>query len=154
MVVYPYKVYAYQSLKQSLETLLLRQNFREMLHKTRKVQSNVMYDITDGNVFLNFVDNNGHPYFSDVRNLGLMINVDWFQPFQNVQHSVGVIYLVIVNLPREVRFRQENVIVLGVIPGPSEPSLNINAFLAPLVDELLAFLGWNVDKRKFIPFVL
>ena len=61
-------VYAYQSLKQSLETLFLHQEFREMLHKTRKVQSNVMYDIADGNVYLNFVDNNGNPYFSDVSN--------------------------------------------------------------------------------------
>ena len=61
-----------------------------------------------------------------------MIKVDWFQSFQNVQHSVGVIYL-IVNLPREVRFWQGNVIVVGVIPGPSEPSLNINTFLALLL---------------------
>ena len=109
--------------------------------------------MTDGNVLLNFVDNNGHPYFLDVRNLDLMINADWFQPFQNVQHSVRVIYLVIVNLPREVRFRQQNVIVLGVIPGSSEPNLSINTFLATLVDDLLAFFDvmW-IKENSYLSF--
>ena len=40
------------------------------------------------------------------------------------------------NLPRKERFLQENVILVGVIPGPSEPSLHINTFLTPLVTEL------------------
>ena len=48
-----------------------------------------------------------------------------------------VIYLALVNLPREIRFRKENVIIIGVIPGPKEPKGNINFLLKPLVDELL-----------------
>lgn len=54
----------------------------------------------------------------------------------NTQHSEGAIYLTIMNLPRKERFLQENVILVGVIPGPSEPSPNINTFLRPLVKEL------------------
>ena len=54
---------------------------------------------------------------------------------------MGVIYLVFVNLSREIRFRKENVIIIGVIPGPKEPKGNINFFLKPLVDELLDL--WN-----------
>ena len=66
-----------------------------------------------------------------------MLNVDWFQPFENFAYSVGVIYLVILNLPHTTRYKRENIILVGVIPGPSEPSLNINTYLEPLVDELL-----------------
>ena len=40
------------------------------------------------------------------------------------------------NLPPQERFLQENVILVGVIPGPKEPLLQINSFLKPLVDEL------------------
>ena len=50
-------------------------------------------------------------------------------------------YLVLMNLPRSERFKPENVILVGIIPGPSEPKLNINTYLCPLVDELLIL--WN-----------
>ena len=69
-------------------------------------------------------------------NLGLVMNIDWFQPFKRTTYSVGVIYLVIMNLPREEHFLPENVIICGIIPGPSEPKRNINHFLLPLVSDL------------------
>ena len=69
------------------------------------------------------------------------MNVDWFQPFTRTQFSVGAIYLAIQNLPRSLRYKDENVILVGVIPGPSEPSLTINSYLAPLVQELQQ--SWN-----------
>ena len=64
-----------------------------------------------------------------------MLNVDWFQP---VLYSVGALYMVLMNLPRTERFKQENVFLVGVIPGPHEPKLNINTYLKPLVAELNA----------------
>ncbi len=62
------------------------------------------------------------------------LNVDWFQ---QTTHSTGVMYLAIQNLPRKERYLCENVIVVGVIPGPKEPKKTMNSFLQPLVDELL-----------------
>ena len=50
---------------------------------------------------------------------------------------MGIIYLVVENLPRSDRFKLENVIVVGCIPGPKESKGNINSFLKPMVDELL-----------------
>ena len=41
------------------------------------------------------------------------------------------------NLPREIRFKRENVIIVGLIPGPTEPPEVINSYLRPLVCELL-----------------
>lgn len=69
--------------------------------------------------------------------LGLLINVDWFQPYKHVQYSVGAIYLAILNFPRHLRYRRENMILVGIIPGPHEPSLHMNSFLEPLVQDLL-----------------
>ena len=46
------------------------------------------------------------------------------------------IYLTILNLPRDGRYKIENTVLVGLIPGPSEPK-RINPFLNLLVDELL-----------------
>src|SRR5436190_21745692 len=68
-----------------------------------------------------------------------MLNLDWFQPFDNSQYSVGVIYAVICNLPRSERFKSSNVITLAVIPGPNEPKLHqLNHYLAPVIDQFIA----------------
>ena len=67
-----------------------------------------------------------------------MLNVDWFNPFKKGLYSAGAIYLSILNLPRLVHFKEENSILIGLIPGPKEPSLTINSYIAPLVNELEA----------------
>ena len=70
-------------------------------------------------------------------NFGLMLNVDWFQPTLHGSDSIGVIYMVVMNLPRDERFKPENLLVVGIIPGPKEPKHYINSFLQPLVDDLI-----------------
>lgn len=71
-----------------------------------------------------------------------MLNVDWFRPFDHTPYSVGILYMVLLNLPRRDRLLKENLFVVGVIPGPHEPSLTISSYLEPLVDELHgAFVG-------------
>ncbi|KAL9978767.1 hypothetical protein ACROYT_G016322 [Oculina patagonica] len=57
------------------------------------------------------------------------------KPFKHSPYSVGVIYLALMNLPRGERYKRENIIVVGIIPGPSEPS-SLNPYLVPLVLEL------------------
>ena len=66
-----------------------------------------------------------------------MLNLDWFQPYDSTVYSVGVIYAAICNLPRDMRFKRENLLTLGLLLGLSEVSLHkINHYLAPIVDEL------------------
>ena len=79
---------------------------------------------------------NGSAFLAAPHNLGLMMNVDWFSPFKHTPYSVGAVYLSVMNLPRSKRFVKENMILVGLIPGPNEPSLNINSYLEPLVEEL------------------
>ena len=70
-------------------------------------------------------------------NFTFMLNIDWFQPFEHTQYSGGVIYLVIHNLPRLVRFKPENVIIVCSIPGPKEPSCSdLNPYLTCMVNDL------------------
>ena len=67
---------------------------------------------------------------------GLLLNVDWIAPYKHTEYHVGVIYIVILNLPRSICYKRENVILCDVIPGPCELSLTINGYLLPLVTEL------------------
>jgi hypothetical protein len=105
-------------------------------------------DIYDGQVWKTFKETNDEnsPNFFRIEtadsHLGLMINLDWFQPYDGTIHSTGVIYAAICNLPRDIRFKRENLLILGILPGPNEVSLHkINHYLAPIVNELESL--WN-----------
>ena len=120
-------------------------DFEKLLRhwSNRQQFDNILTDIYDGRVWRNFKDTNeeGSPNFfqPDVADshLGLMLNLDWFQPFDGTTHSTGVIYAAICNLPRDVHFKRENMLILGILPGPHEVSLHkINHYLAPIVDDL------------------
>ena len=86
-----------------------------------------------------------------------MLNVDGMQHFKHTIYSVGVMYLVLMNLPRSECFKAENVILVGIIPGPSEPKLHISTYLSPLVDKLLILWNDRVKLRhgsEYIPEIL
>ena len=46
------------------------------------------------------------------------------------------------NLPRSMRFKRENIILLGILPGPSEPKHDVNPYIEPLIDELCEMWTW------------
>lgn len=147
---YPHKIYCYKPVKESLRSLLSRNGILLSceLWRQRNIPENTLCDIYDGQVWkeFQFVDNK--PFLAAQHNLGLMLNVDWFCPFKHSPYSVGVIYLTIMNLPRHLRFKKENIILVGLIPGPHEPPLHINSYLDPLVDELhdLWKVGVQIDS--------
>ena len=97
-----------------------------------------MLDVYDGDVWKEFLCVQGRPFLSQSNNLALVLNVDWFRPFERSQYSVGVMYFTILNRPREVRYLPKNIIVAGIIPGPKEPEKIMNTFLQPLVADLQA----------------
>ena len=138
MVFYPLKVYCYMPLFNSLQILLARPNFNELCNdwKAKHTSDGVYRDVYDGKIWCDFQTFNDKPFLSQPYTFGLMLNIDWFKPCKHVEYSMGAMYLTIMNLPRRLRFRQENVILL---PGPREPKHNINAFLQPFVHELLQF---------------
>lgn len=146
----PFKTYCYKSLKSSLETFVNREDFEDKCERwrSRQTQQNILHDVYDGNIWKDF---NGRKYnfFTEEGNYGLMLNVDWFQPFKHTNYSVGAIYLSVLNLPREERFKRENIMLIGIIPDmKKEPPTN--TFLQPLVDELndAWHNGFHIKSRK------
>ena len=135
----PKRIYAYNPVKSSLSKLFSRNDFIAKCELWRKRQAlpGQLLDVYDGRLWKESSIIDGKPFLQNPNNLCLKLNVDWIQPYDHVQYSMGIIYLVIENLPREERFKPENIIAVGCIPGPKEPRGNINSFLKPLVDELL-----------------
>lgn len=113
--LYPFKIYCYKSIKESLQMLISRNGFVDMCESWRKREQvdGVLSDIYDGKVWQTFQDKDGSKFFYVPHNYGVSLNVDWFQPFKHVNScSIGAIYLVLLNLPRSERFKRKNVIWL------------------------------------------
>ena len=120
----------------TLRTLFLRSGFLDLCEKWRQSVSrdpSVLVDVYDGKMWLEF----RLPFLADKNSLAFILNIDWFHPYKHRTYSIGVVYLAIMNLPRSIRFKRENIIILGLIPGPTEPSLTINSYLTPHVSDLL-----------------
>lgn len=132
----PIKTYCYYPLHLSIQRLVLQPGFLNMCEEWRMrehvIPTDYLGDTYDGNIWKLFrTDFLSLPY-----SYLLCLNVDWFQPFKHTQYSVGAIYATIQNLPRRERFKQGNVVLIGIIPGPKEPALSIDSYLQPLVKEL------------------
>ena len=143
--------YTYQPLDSWLGKLLSRPGLIESMEKTtspwNKITS-VCRDIFGGKALREFFAADQKTLFLDTPQgelrLILNLNIDWFNPFGNKisgKHcKVGGIYMVCMNLPPYLRYRVENVYLVGIIPGPGEPSLHhLNHLLRPLVNDLLRF---------------
>ena len=152
------KIYYYYGLQPALSILLNRPNFLTMCNSwLQKESEEYLADITDGVVWKEMVALLS-PDRSPTNIIGLLVNVDWFQPYKHVAYSVGVIYAVVINLPRSIRYKEENVIIVGIIPGPKEPKRHINSYLRPLISELLQLQHgqWFATSigRQFVRSVL
>ena len=139
---YALKTYCYKSIIDSLEALLKRPGLEEQCEKwrTRTIHDDLYADVYDGKVWKQFGNWKGTKEFLNLpRSFGLMMNVDWFQPFKHrSDYSIGVIYMVLMNLPRNIRFKKENVVLVGIVPALAHEPKSLNHFLEPAVDELKA----------------
>ncbi|PFX26443.1 hypothetical protein AWC38_SpisGene8874 [Stylophora pistillata] len=146
---YPHKIYCFNRVIDQLEGLLKRPGVPEISEEWRENQADdsIVADVCDGSIWRDFLKYRGNDFLNARRNLAFAINVDWFQPFKRrSDRSVGVIYLVLLNLPREQRFKWENIIVAGIVPEMSKEPKSLNTILAPIVVELKAF--WIGVKLK------
>ena len=150
-ILYPYKIYCYKNIQSTLQEFLLCPQFYLRCQQWRTRPTNcLLSEVYDGQVWKQFQCIQGVPFLAAQFTFAFALNVDWFQPFTHTVYSVGVIYLTILNLPRTFRYKLENVIVVGIIPGPSEPAHDINSYLQPLVNELLS-LWTGISLRVSIP---
>ena len=108
-----------------------------------------------GDVWKQFTTTEFNNFLETPYSFLVTINVDCLQPFVRTVYSTGAIYLTIQNLPRHKRYRQENVILVGVVPVPKEPKLQLNSYLTLFVEELQEFwtgvILQSVNKGQIIP---
>ena len=133
----PIKVYCYKSVITSLQNLLCRPGIIDECQHWRKRDvpiPGVYADVYDGAVWKKFEQSG---YFSQMHSYAFLLNVDWFEPYEYSVYATGVVFLCLLNLPRHIRYCQENILICGLIPGPKEPSHTVNPFLEPLVEDFL-----------------
>ena len=121
----PRKTFHYHSAIAGIEKILQSEHFLQYCDLWKKrpssIPNGVYSDIYDGKVWQDFQHIDGTSFLADSGNLWLMLNIDWFNPYEETQYSVGTIYLVVQNLPRSERFKINNIILVGLMPGPREP---------------------------------
>ncbi|KJA14089.1 hypothetical protein HYPSUDRAFT_72760 [Hypholoma sublateritium FD-334 SS-4] len=143
----PRMKYLHQDLKAWLGRLLSRKDMEKILDSRPHIPPDDpnagIDDIWLSKVFLDLKDPSGASFYPGRNGEGRLIfalAVNGFNPFQNktAKQSVSstAIWLVLLNLPPDLRYLHENLYVAGVIPG--YPSLDeINHYLDLLINKLL-----------------
>ena len=101
-LLYPFKSYCYRSLIVSLPSLLLRPGFLDVCQQwwNQTTDLDKLSDLYGGKIWKEFLNYSGEPFLALPTGIGFMLNIDWFPPYTHKVYSVGVIYLVIMNLLR------------------------------------------------------
>ena len=81
----------------------------------------MLANVYDGKIWKDFLEYDSRPFLAEPYTYGLILNLDWFQPYKHLTYSVGVIYLSILNLPSHLRYTEANTLLIGILPGPHEP---------------------------------
>ncbi|KZV62524.1 hypothetical protein PENSPDRAFT_550273, partial [Peniophora sp. CONT] len=125
-----------QDFKSWLAWFLCRPNIVKSLIQEAYPQAE-MSDLFDAYEVSAFLDHDGQPYLKaqsgEIRLL-FALNVDGFNPFQMKEagrkYTSTAMYMTCLNLPPHLRYRVENMFLVGIIPGPHEPAThNINHVL-------------------------
>lgn len=103
--------------------------YRDIFHGRRYRDLQCKYVVIDG-------VKQPYKYFQDSRELALGISTDGMCPFKKRKKSCTPIIVINYNLPPEIRTHIDNIICVGVIPGPKAPK-NMSSYLWPLIEELL-----------------
>src|ERR1044071_4294968 len=157
-IIQPELIFPYAGIREQLATMFRRKGFENSLRHwaNRSGFDDILTDIYDGRVWKTFkgTDDETSPNFFRPEvadsHLGLMLNLDWFQPFDGTNHSTGVLYAAICNLPRDIRFKRENLLIISILPGPNKVSLHkINHYLVPMVDELESLWSGMTLNRTY-----
>ncbi|TFK68610.1 hypothetical protein BDN72DRAFT_746325, partial [Pluteus cervinus] len=125
----PISQYYHQDLKSWIGKLLSRPQIEILLSRQTPPISDVVSDIWQSTVFADLLDSDGNPFLPGPSHEGRLIfglSVDGFNPFWNKTAKQSVsstcIWLVLLNLPPNLRYLPENIFLVGIIPGPNKPS--------------------------------
>lgn len=100
----PVEHYACAGIQKALERILADSTVLEatLTASTQRSEEGELCEVWDGQMWN---DEPWKTYFATTTNLGLQFYVDWFQPFKRTVHSTGSIFLTIMNLPVDLRYK-------------------------------------------------
>ncbi|CAG8788985.1 36398_t:CDS:2 [Gigaspora margarita] len=154
---HPQIIYPYQSIITRIASILVDKSNERLIDSPfkRQIEKGMLDDIYDGKVWQEFLDKQGQPFFvgnkADAR-IGLAFNLDWYTPYSRVKRSCAPIYITILNFPRHIRYRSENFILAGIIPGPKEPDTSqLQNYFQPIVNELKQLWSGQLIKTTLYP---
>lgn len=144
--------YAFQDFDSWLARLICRPGMEQFLDQSltesRKPfdPDSPVHDIHKSSAWKDFRAPDGSQFTAKTGNLGFALFADGINPFGVKKGGKSItdtfIIMVCLTLPIEMRFVPENVFLVGIAPGPREPSLEeINWILGPVVTQLTAL--WN-----------
>ncbi|KAA1073203.1 hypothetical protein PGT21_050095 [Puccinia graminis f. sp. tritici] len=160
----PIRKFAYQNLVHWLARLFCRKDIEEALEETAIKSrspydsSAEMFDIQDSQTWREFRGADGNQFTSDSGNVVFGMFMDGINPYGNRQAgkhvSVTFIVMICLSLPVSLRYRPENIFLVGIAPGPKEPSLEqTNWILGPVVEQLKSvwYPGMKLSKTPLHP---
>lgn len=148
----PVRRYAFQSFPDWIARFLSRAGVESWLDESLEESSkdfnanNPIQDIHQSKIWKDFRGPDEEQFTSKCGNLTFGMFVDGINPFGNKQSgrhvSITFIVLVCLTLLFRIRYRPENLFLVGIVPGPREPSLEqMNWVLRPVVSQLQSL--WN-----------
>jgi hypothetical protein len=139
----PLKSLIYVPVEKSIDTVLCKYGMlEECIEGLRRIasSSDLMEDVFDGNVFKRLYRAEACDYLegrSRALPIFLKFSADGFNPFSNrVTYSSYNFMFEILNLPRDVRIKVENMLLFTIAPGPDIPPSMIG-ILDLVVHEML-----------------
>ncbi|KAI7941584.1 hypothetical protein MJO29_013658 [Puccinia striiformis f. sp. tritici] len=148
----PFRRLAIQDLFSWLGRLFSRKGIEAALDQTA-IKSQSPYDalldqldIQDSRIWKQFVGANGEQFTANGGNITFGMFMDGINPHGNriAGKHVSVTFMIMIcySLPVSLRYRSENIFLVGIAPGPKEPSLEqVNWILQPVVEQLKSL--WN-----------
>ncbi|QRV98507.1 Transposase family Tnp2 protein [Ceratobasidium sp. AG-Ba] len=137
----PIRRFTHQTLESWLSRFLNWPGIEDMLESTHLSNENLCTDVWGGS-YLSTFPGPGEPVFfdssKDELQLCFLFYYNQFNYFTlkiaGKKRSSGLVMMVCLNLPPEVRYNLKNIYVTALIPGPDEPNLDtINNFMRPRV---------------------
>jgi hypothetical protein len=140
----PIKPFQYHHFHDHVAAMLARPGVEEAI-ETHMQNGSLADDIMSSPNLCGFPDHTGQPFVRAVGTelrLVWALSADWYNPHLNKAAgktvSTGVIAMVCLSLPPDLRNLEENVYLAGLIPGPKEPSVDAtNHFVTPLINDLV-----------------
>jgi hypothetical protein len=165
----PLKPFVYHHLDDFVGSLLAREDLERYIDTAcddlkdsidKGEEPHFVHDIFQASFLRTFKGPDGKLFIDrgDEGRLAFSICVDYFNVegsrLRGRRTSSGMITMACLNLPFSIRYLPENMFLVGIVPGPREPTETaINYYLTPLVDDLIVFWekGFHYSRTALHP---